>query len=72
MSAQELEKVVLMALLDREFRRSLLSEPEGVLKALNIEITPERVAALRHLSMEGFKRLAEAFGHPDAGWSRFN
>lgn len=72
MSAKDLEKVILLATLDREFRESLLSKPEDALRVLKIESTPERVAALKELDRESIRRLGKAFGHPDANQGFIN
>jgi len=65
-SAVDLEKVILLATLDREFRESLFNDPQQALAALHIKSTPERVAALKGLDRESIKELGRAFGHPDA------
>jgi hypothetical protein len=71
-SALDLEKVILLATLDREFREALLTKPEQALAALHIKSTPERVDALRELDRESIKRLGLAFGHPDANQGFIN
>jgi len=71
-SAVDLEKVILLATLDREFREALLTKPEQALAALKIKSTPERVAALEQLDRESIRRLGQAFGHPDANHGFIN
>ena len=65
MSVKELENLLHKAVNDGEFRKQLAKDPEAALKGSGIEVTPDRVKALKALSYSQLQDLAKSFGHPD-------
>jgi hypothetical protein len=58
---QEFEKILSRALTDAKFREHLKTDPEGALKAADIEPTPEKVAALKAAG-SSLRHAHQAFG----------
>lgn len=51
---------------DMEFAQALIAEPEAVLRANDVEPTPELLAAIGNLDAAAIQRLAAAFGDDKA------
>jgi hypothetical protein len=58
----DIQTLVGKALSDESFAKTLLSDPEKVLKANGIEATEEIIEALNDIDVEELRKLAAAFG----------
>jgi anaerobic selenocysteine-containing dehydrogenase len=62
----DIQMLVGKALSDEGFVKKLVANPEGALKEVGVEATPEMIEALKGIDVESLKKLAAAFGQDKA------
>ena len=61
MARDDIERLIGKAIIEPEFLRALLQDPEGAAKKAGIILTPEEVEAITQVSREQAMRFAEEF-----------
>lgn len=62
----DFQTLVGKAISDEKFAQALVTDPEGALRSVGIEPTPEMLEALKGVDAASIRRLAQAFGEDKA------
>ena len=69
MAQEELERLIGRAILDPEFRKRLLVDPETAIQKEGFDLTPEEVELVKSVDKDKAETLAEEIGAtPEAAW----
>jgi len=60
------EKMINKVMTDQSFRDGIRSDPEGTLKAHNIDAHPDKVAALKQVDWSALDKVRDTFQDDDS------